>query len=687
MTSQVSSSRSNGTLSHPSKGSIIDRPNSCSNKSLMHDKSCPVHSRFTSYKTIGQCHDKMEELERQNIRLISKVKVLKYQLKTASVLYTNIHQRPEKPLTRHSQRSTPVKMQKISRLSRVDFEDEPKISTLPDRKFESTESFDSENSLVENKSKLRENIELIHSHRVIKSMEIKIEMLQAQCKAYEQNLIDVNELFQKEKVVHEKLKEEYIKESQKFSELKPKLNAYKETNKALEEQILDLQKEKISLREHNQKLLQLSSKPQSNNNGIKLKELEDNFSDSRISLLKQMEENSKYIAELKGTINVMESRISNYLDENEQLKNQKLETTRELEIKEKKIIEKKNEIEEMRKESLKLKEKLEASLNVLIPNDVKVCSVQNGSDTEDKKLKSQIQDLHQEQTKINQALNSQSYLNTILKEKVEQSECDLKVATQIMKILLNLFINISSLNISEPLITTIEMIEKSVSLMKKHFDVNIENKDFEEVIKRMLEVLIGFRDQMFKTQTSFHQAQRTIKPTVNIVSFPSSESSCTTDPTPNNTAQLEIHIDSLSFTVESLQHLKSIHLEPNVFLTWGFKDQEDVAYSPSRLAWATDFNCSCFYRSTNSAELLHFVTKHGLFVNVHLVSGKDSPVVATGLLNTADSINNPMVKFNLIVPIKGENVDAKLKCSFQLFCDSEDIQKYGTRLYNIDSNN
>lgn len=67
------------------------------------------------------------------------------------------------------------------------------------QKFESTESFDSESSLVENKSKLRDNIELIQSHRIIKSMEIQMETLQAQSKAFEQNLIDVNELFQKER--------------------------------------------------------------------------------------------------------------------------------------------------------------------------------------------------------------------------------------------------------------------------------------------------------------------------------------------------------------------------------------------------------------------------------------------------------------------------------------------------------
>lgn len=74
------------------------------------------------------------------------------------------------------------------------------------QKFESTESFDSESSLVENKSKFKENIELIQSHRVIKSMEIKIETLQAQCKAFEQNVFDINELFDKERDEHGNLK-------------------------------------------------------------------------------------------------------------------------------------------------------------------------------------------------------------------------------------------------------------------------------------------------------------------------------------------------------------------------------------------------------------------------------------------------------------------------------------------------
>lgn len=75
MTTNVSPSRSNIiSSSHPSKGSLTDRPSSCSNKSLVHNKSCPIHSRpLSSYKTIGQCHDKIEELEKQNVRLISKV--------------------------------------------------------------------------------------------------------------------------------------------------------------------------------------------------------------------------------------------------------------------------------------------------------------------------------------------------------------------------------------------------------------------------------------------------------------------------------------------------------------------------------------------------------------------------------------------------------------------------------------
>lgn len=68
--------------------------------------------------------------------------------------------------------------------------------------------------------------------------------------------------------------------------------------------------------------------------------------------------------------------------------------------------------------------------------------------------------------------------------------------------------------------------------------------------------------------------------------------------------------------------------------------------------------------------------QHGLFINVHLVMGKSSPVVAAGLVNTVDSINNPMVKFNLIVPITGQNIDAKLKCSIQLICDFHEIQTY-----------
>lgn len=50
--------------------------------------------------------------------------------------------------------------------------------------------------------------------------------------------------------------------------------------------------------------------------------------------------------------------------------------------------------------------------------------------------------------------------------------------------------------------------------------------------------------------------------------------------------------------------------------------------------------------------------------------------MASGLVNTMDSINNPMIRFNLIVPITGQNIDAKLKCSIQLICDYHEIQTY-----------
>lgn len=83
MTANVSPIRSNMISPRPSSklagggSSTTDRPSSCSNKSLLAhngDKPCPVHSRTQPYKTIGQCHDKIDELEKQNARLVSKVR-------------------------------------------------------------------------------------------------------------------------------------------------------------------------------------------------------------------------------------------------------------------------------------------------------------------------------------------------------------------------------------------------------------------------------------------------------------------------------------------------------------------------------------------------------------------------------------------------------------------------------------
>lgn len=95
-------------------------------------------------------------------------------------------------------------------------------------------------------------------------MEIEMESLRAQCEAFEQNLMSVNELLRKERDEHgivyhlllsncnlflckicahylDKLKEEFVNEKHNLNDLKTQFNAYKETNKALEEQIRDLQ--------------------------------------------------------------------------------------------------------------------------------------------------------------------------------------------------------------------------------------------------------------------------------------------------------------------------------------------------------------------------------------------------------------------------------------------------------------
>ncbi|XP_050542477.1 RUN and FYVE domain-containing protein 2-like isoform X2 [Daktulosphaira vitifoliae] len=526
---------SNGTLLHPNNEFLMNRPNSCSTKSL-HEKSCPMYLKVSSFKTIEQCREKIEELEKQNIRLISKVKVLKYQLKASTSLYNNIHQRPEKPISRLSQRSTPIK-QNLSRLSRVDFEENTKTILLPERKFESTESFDSDNSLIDNKSKLRENIEIIHSHRVFKSMQIKLDTLEAQCKSLEQNLLDADKLLQKEKDIQERLTKDLIRERHTLSEIKPKLNSCKETNRALEEQIRDLQKEKSSLKDHNQKLLLLTSKP--HNNGLKLKELEDNFTNSRASLLKQMDENNKYIAEL--------------ITENEHFKNQNLELSQILESKEK-------EIQQNLKQSLEAAEKYKIKNDLSRINDNQTVLDQPNIDTDDKRLKSQIEDLQQAQAKINQALVSQSYLNNKMKDKVDKLKSDLKIATELLKNLLSLFTGIISQDLIWPIITTTEVVEKAINVMKKNADININNIDLEDVIKKVMDILNDFRDKIIKKHTVFNQEQLFLT-TSNLNQNHLSnhlidEQIHFSNATQNNIPQFEVHMQNLTFSDESLLYLK-----------------------------------------------------------------------------------------------------------------------------------
>lgn len=91
----------------------------------------------------------------------------------------------------------------------------------------------------------------------------------------------------------------------------------------------------------------------------------------------------------------------------------------------------------------------------------------------------------------------------------------MKSATQFIKIFMNLFTNISTLDVSEPLMATLEIVEKTLCSIKKNSEINVENKEFEKVVNGILEVLVSFRDQIVKKQTMFNQEQWSKTPMVN----------------------------------------------------------------------------------------------------------------------------------------------------------------------------
>jgi len=82
---------------------------------------------------------------------------------------------------------------------------------------------------------------------------------------------------------------------------------------------------------------------------------------------------------------------------------------------------------------------------------------------------------------------------------------------------MNLFKDITALDLSEPLMATLEIIEKAVCSIKKNNEVNVENKEFEDIVNDILEVLVMFRDQMIKRRTMLNQEQWTKKPIVNLI--------------------------------------------------------------------------------------------------------------------------------------------------------------------------
>jgi len=80
-----------------------------------------------------------------------------------------------------------------------------------------------------------------------------------------------------------------------------------------------------------------------------------------------------------------------------------------------------------------------------------------------------------------------------------------------------LFTDITALDISDPLVVTLEIIEKAVCSIQKIAEITVENKEFEEVANDTLEVLIIFKDQMVKGRTLFNQEQWAKKPIVNLI--------------------------------------------------------------------------------------------------------------------------------------------------------------------------
>lgn len=82
---------------------------------------------------------------------------------------------------------------------------------------------------------------------------------------------------------------------------------------------------------------------------------------------------------------------------------------------------------------------------------------------------------------------------------------------------MTLFKDITMLDLSEPLMATLEIIEKAVCSIKKSNEINVENKEFEEIVNDVLEVLVMLRDQMVKRRTMINQEQLTKKPIVNLI--------------------------------------------------------------------------------------------------------------------------------------------------------------------------
>nr|XP_018909348.1 PREDICTED: uncharacterized protein LOC109038661 [Bemisia tabaci]XP_018909349.1 PREDICTED: uncharacterized protein LOC109038661 [Bemisia tabaci] len=138
----------------------------------------------------------------------------------------------------------------------------------------------------------------------------------------------------------------------------------------------------------------------------------------------------------------------------------------------------------------------------------------------------------------------------------------------------------------------------------------------------------------------------------------------------NDVCQFELYVHELVLSSHTLTP------KTQLFLTWGFLDQEEYAYSPVKPVSDLNFSCSCIYKGHCSEEFLKYLISHGVVIEVYQVLGEGCFKIAEAMVDTSAAVKFPSKTHSSKIPLVSQIIVGALHSSIKLVCSCELRQQF-----------